>query len=432
MTTYSREDIVRLVQENDVEFIRLQFTDIYGNLKNMAVTTSQLEKLLNGQCAFPGMAVDGLPNSESSSLYLHPDYSTFATFPWRPQQERVARLICDIYREDGTPFEGDSRGVLKRAIARADAMGYRFLVAPECEFFLFDYDENGNPTISTADRGNYFDVGPADTGENARRDIILSLEDMGIKAASSFHSEGHGQHEIDLTYEAPLVTADNLTTFKLVVRTMAKRYGLYGTFLPKPNSDEKGSGMHFKICMYEKETGRNCFKGENGALSREESAFIAGLMAHMEGLCLITNPLINSYKRFQPGFDAPTHIGWSRQIYNSLINLGNTDYKTNKIELRSPDGASNSYLALAAVLSAGLDGIAQGMQAGPGDLSIRRMRRLPANLGEALKAFVKDDFLQEVLGPAISQKLLQGASREWEQYNAQVMDWEIKRYLPLI
>ena len=429
---YTREDIIRLVEEEDVEFIRLQFTDIYGSLKNMAVTTSQLEKVLNNQCSFPGMAIDGFHNTTSASLYLYPDLDTFVVFPWRPQQGRVARLICDVCQEDGTPFEGDSRQVLKKVVRRAEAMGYEFRVGPECEFFLFDYDEEGNPTTSTRERGIYFDVGPADNGENARRDIILTMEDMGLVAESSFHSEGHGQHEIDFRYDSPLVTADNITTFKLVVRNMAKRHGVYATFLPKPNNDEKGSGMHMKIAMYEKGTDRSCFAREDGAMTETGGWFIGGLMKHMRSLCLITNPIINSYKRFLPGFDAPTHIGWSRHIYNSLINVANTDYKTEKIELRSPDGASNPYLALAVILSAGLDGIAEKTEAGPADVPEEQMVPLPASLGEALEAFRSNPFMEEVLGHYIARKFIKVKEKEWKEYMTRVMDWEVKQYLHLI
>lgn len=429
---YTREDIIRLVEEEDVEFIRLQFTDIYGSLKNMAVTTSQLEKVLNNQCSFPGMAIDGFHNTTSASLYLYPDLDTFVVFPWRPQQGRVARLICDVCQEDGTPFEGDSRQVLKKVVRRAEAMGYEFRVGPECEFFLFDYDEEGNPTTSTRERGSYFDVGPADNGENARRDIILTMEDMGLVAESSFHSEGHGQHEIDFRYDSPLVTADNITTFKLVVRNMAKRHGVYATFLPKPNNDEKGSGMHMKIAMYEKGTDRSCFAREDGSMTETGGWFIGGLMKHMRSLCLITNPIINSYKRFLPGFDAPTHIGWSRHIYNSLINVANTDYKTEKIELRSPDGASNPYLALAVILSAGLDGIAEKTEAGPADVPEEQMVPLPASLGEALEAFRSSPFMEEVLGHYIARKFIKVKEKEWKEYMTRVMDWEVKQYLHLI
>ncbi len=423
---YTREDIERMVEEEDVEFIRLQFADIYGNLKNMAVTASQLKKVLDNQCTFPCMAIDGFHDKDNPSLYLYPDLDTFTIFPWRPQQGRVGRFICDVYRADKVPFEGDSRQVLKNVVERAARMGYRFKVGPECEFFLFDYDEDGNPTTETGEKGCYFDVAPSDGGENARRDIVLTLEDMDFEVEASFHSEAPAQHQIDFKYDEPLAAADNITTFKLAVRTIAKRHGLYATFLPKPRNGEKGSGMHLKISIYAHESKENLLQKQGQEeLTETERYFIGGLMAHMKALFLITNPIVNSYKRFVPGYDAPTQIGWSRKEYNALINLASTDYGTEKIELRSPDGAANPYLALAVCLAAGLDGLERKLEPGcqeQGD-------PVPGSLGMALEAFREDSYIQEVLGEYISEKYLNVKEEEWKSYTEQVTPWEIEQYL---
>ena len=258
MNQYTKKDILKLVEEEDVEFIRLQFTDMFGNLKNIAVTANQLERALDNRCMFDGSAIDGFADIEGSDLYLHPDLSTLEIFPWRPQQGKVARLLCDIYRADGTPFEGDPRLVLKRVLKEAEALGYTFEVGPECEFFLFNTDENAMPTTETREQATYFDIGPLDEGENARRDIVMTLEDMGLFIEASHHEIAPAQHEIDFRYGEALATADNIMTFKLAVRTIAKRHGLHATFMPKPKFGVNGSGMHLNMSM--RKDGKNIFE----------------------------------------------------------------------------------------------------------------------------------------------------------------------------
>ncbi len=437
---YTKQDILRLVQEEDVEFIRLQFTDIFGNLKNVAITVSQLEKALDNECMFDGSSIEGFARIEESDMYLNPDYNTFEIFPWRPQQGKVARMICDVYRPNGEPFEGDPRYILKRAIKMAADMGYVFEVGPECEFFLFNTDENAMPTTITHEQAGYFDLGPVDFGENARRDIVLTLEDMGFVIEASHHEVAPAQHEIDFRYDEALITADNIMTFKLAVKTIAKRHGLHATFMPKPKYGVNGSGMH--INMSRSKDGRNIFadKTDKFGLSREAYFFIGGIMKHMKGMTAITNPLVNSYKRLVPGFEAPVHIAWSATNRSPLIRIPATHGTGTRIELRCPDPAANPYLALAVCLRAGLDGIANRMMPPESvDCNIFEMSReqrescgieeIPGTLIEAIHAMEADGFIKDVLGTHTYTKYIDGKKEEWNRYRSQVTDWEIRAYL---
>jgi len=319
MNNYTREDILRMVEEEDVGFIRLQFTDIFGTMKNIAITTSQLDKALNNEIMFDGSAIEGFARVEESDMYLYPNLNTFEIFPWRPQQGKVARLICDVYKPDGTPYESDPRYILKKVMAEAKEMGYEFNVGPELEFFLFHTDDDGLPTTLSHESAGYFDLGPLDLGENARRDMVLTLEDMGFEIESSHHEAAPAQHEIDFRYDEALTTADNIMTFKLVVKTIAKRHGLHATFMPKPKFGINGSGMHLNMSI--SRDGINVFqdaKDEYG-LSKEAYCFIGGIMKHMKALTFITNPSINSYKRLIPGYEAPVYIAWSAKNRTPLI-----------------------------------------------------------------------------------------------------------------
>ena len=437
---YTNQDILRLVQEEDVEFIRLQFTDIFGNLKNVAITVSQLEKALDNECMFDGSSIEGFARIEESDMYLNPDYNTFEIFPWRPQQGKVARMICDVYRPNGEPFEGDPRYILKRAIKMAADMGYVFEVGPECEFFLFNTDENAMPTTITHEQAGYFDLGPVDFGENARRDIVLTLEDMGFVIEASHHEVAPAQHEIDFRYDEALITADNIMTFKLAVKTIAKRHGLHATFMPKPKYGVNGSGMHINMSL--SKDGRNIFadKTDKFGLSREAYFFIGGIMKHMKGMTAITNPLVNSYKRLVPGFEAPVHIAWSATNRSPLIRIPATHGTGTRIELRCPDPAANPYLALAVCLRAGLDGIANRMMPPESvDCNIFEMSReqrescgieeIPGTLIEAIHAMEADGFIKDVLGTHTYTKYIDGKKEEWNRYRSQVTDWEIRAYL---
>ena len=347
MNNYTREDILRMVEEEDVGFIRLQFTDIFGTMKNIAITTSQLDKALNNEIMFDGSSIEGFARVEESDMYLYPNLNTFEIFPWRPQQGKVARLICDVYKPDGTPYESDPRYILKKVMAEAKEMGYEFNVGPELEFFLFHTDDDGLPTTLSHESAGYFDLGPLDLGENARRDMVLTLEDMGFEIESSHHEAAPAQHEIDFRYDEALTTADNIMTFKLVVKTIAKRHGLHATFMPKPKFGINGSGMHLNMSI--SRDGINVFqdaKDEYG-LSKEAYCFIGGIMKHMKALTFITNPSINSYKRLIPGYEAPVYIAWSAKNRTPLIRIPGSRGEYTRVELRNPDPSANPYLALA-------------------------------------------------------------------------------------
>ena len=441
MDRYTMKDIVRLVREEDVAFIRLQFTDIFGTLKNIAVTPNQLLKALSGKVMFDGSAIEGFARIEESDMFLVPDLDTFAIFPWRPSQGKVARLICNVFRTDGQPFEGDSRYVLQQAIEEAAKDGCTFKVGSECEFFLFETDENGRPTTNTVEQGGYFDLGPVDFGENARRDIVLNLEAMGFEVESSHHEGAPAQHEVDFHYDEALRTADNLQTFKLAVRTIARQHGLHATFMPKPKSGVDGSGMHLNFSIWK--DGRNIFADpENtGKISEDGLAFIGGIMQHIRGMSAVLNPIVNSYKRLVPGYEAPIYISWGEENRSPLIRIPYADTEADRrIELRSPDPAANPYLALAVCLMAGLDGIRKKTappspvtgniyRLSPEERKKAGIGMLPGNLKEALDELESDDFIRGVIGPHIYEKYTADKRHEWEEYSAVVTEWEIERCL---
>ncbi len=440
MGKYTREDIIRMVEEEDVEFIRLQFTDMFGTLKNVAITSSQLEKALNNDCMFDGSSIEGFVRIEESDMYLYPDLDTFTIFPWRPQQGKVARIICDIYDVERKPFEGDPRYILKKVLKEAEEMGYHFEVGPECEFFLFHQDDEGRPTTISHERAGYFDLGPVDLGENARRDMVLTLEDMGFQVEASHHEAAPAQHEIDIHYDEALKMADNIITFKLTVKTIAKRHGLFASFMPKPKYGVNGSGMHINMSLFK--DGKNIFADENDelGLSREAYYFIGGIIKHMRGMSMITNPLVNSYKRFVPGYEAPIHIAWSTSNRSPLIRIPATRGDGTRVELRCPDPSANPYLTLAVCLAAGLDGIRNQImppESVPDNLFEMQteekeklgVQSLPMDLEEALEEFEKDEYIKGVLGKHITEKYVEAKRAEWTEYRAQVTDWEINNYL---
>lgn len=437
MSKYTKADIIRFVRENDVKFIRLQFTDILGTMKNIAITSRQLEKALENKVMFDGSSIEGFVRIEESDMYLYPDLDTFTLYPWRPQ---VARLICDVYTHNGRPFAGDPRYVLKRALAQAKEMGYDFNAGPECEFFLFLTDDEGNPTTQTNDKGSYFDLAPIDKGENARRDICLALEDMGFEIEASHHEVAPGQHEIDFKYSDGLHTADNVMTFELVVKTIARAHALHGTFMPKPKQGICGSGMHINMSLFK--GSENIFvdeKDKNG-LSKEAYAFIAGIIAHCDAITAICNPLVNSYKRLVPGYEAPCYVAWSAKNRSPLVRVPSARGVGTRIELRSPDPSANPYLALAVCLAAGLDGIRRGLipptevigniyEMDHDTRKKHHITSLPKDLGEAIKALEADTYIKEVLGEHVTEKFLEAKKAEWKEYNMAVSQWEIDRYL---
>ncbi len=439
MPRYTKEDIARIVKEQNVRFIRLQFTDIFGQLKNVDVPVSQLDKVLEGKSMFDGSSIEGFVRIQESDMYLKPDFGSFVCIPWQQQFGKVARLICDVYMPDGTPFEGDPRYRLRKALAEAAELGYSFNVGPECEFFLFKADENGKPTTHVLDKAGYFDLGTIDRGCIVRREMCLALEDMGYEVEASHHECAPGQHEIDFKYADALSSADNIMTFKLAVKSVAQKNGLHATFMPKPVYGQAGSGMHTNMSLFK--DGRNVFADENDklGLSKEAYSFIAGLIEHAKGMTAITNPLVNSYKRLVPGYEAPCYIAWSAQNRSPLIRVPNARGMGTRVELRNPDPCANPYLELAVCLAAGLDGIKRGLTPPPSvDLNIyelsaqqraeMKIDSLPASLHNAITEMQKDELVMSVLGPHIAPRYIEAKLRDWEDYRMHVTDWEIQKY----
>lgn len=441
MSGYSKEDIIRKVSQGDIQFIRMQFTDIFGQLKNVAITASQIEKAVNNQVMIDGSSIEGFVRIHESDMYLYPDLDSFTVLPWRPQQGKVARLICDVYTPDGKPFQGDPRGVLKRVLSKAARMGYSFNVGPECEFFLFETDERGKPTTRTGDDAGYFDLGPLDHGESTRREICLTLEQMGFEIEASHHEVAAGQHEIDFKYAPALRTADNVMTFKLAVKALAQKNGLHATFMPKPIFGINGSGMHTNMSLFDSQ-GRNIFYDESDPrkLSKACYAFIAGLLAHVKGMSAVTNPLVNSYKRLVPGYEAPCYLAWSASNRSALIRIPAARGQATRVELRCPDPACNPYLALAVCLAAGLDGMEKGMVP-PEEITenifamdqatrtAHGIDNLPGSLYEALQALKADRLIQDTLGEHVVSQYVAGKEVEWDEYRTRVSSWELDKYL---
>ena len=440
MSKYTKEDILKLVEENGVKFIRLQFTDIFGSLKNVAITEKQLEKALNNEIMFDGSSIEGFVRIEESDMYLRPILDSFAIFPWRPQQGKVARLLCDIYRPDGQPFQGDPRYALKRVLEDAASLGYEMNVGPECEFFLFETDEHGNATTKTQDNAGYFDLAPTDSGENVRSDITLALEDMGFEIEASHHEVAEGQNEIDFKYGPALETADKIMTFKLVVKSIAQRHGLYASFMPKPIFGINGSGMHINMSLFK--DGKNAFadSSDKNGLSEIAYQFIAGILKHIKGLAAVTNPLVNSYKRLVPGYEAPVYLAWSCSNRTALIRVPASRGEGTRVELRCPDPSANPYLVLAVLLQAGLDGIKNKLQVEDETVDNifamtdkerkeARIENLPNNLYEAVNFLKNSEIAKTALGDHIFNNYIEAKEAEWDDYRTKVHDWEIEHYL---
>ncbi|GEA15729.1 MAG: glutamine synthetase [Moorella sp. (in: firmicutes)] len=435
-----RAAVLNRAEEWGVKFVRLQFTDIFGVLKNVAIPVDQLPKALNNELMFDGSSIEGFVRIEESDMYLRPDPDTFVVFPWRPHEGTVARLICDVYNPDGTPFAGCPRCTLKKVMAEAAAMGFTMNAGPEAEFFLFHTDASGRPTLETHDRAGYFDLTPVDLGEDARRDMVLTLEQMGFEIEASHHEVAPGQHEIDFKYAEALTTADRIATFKFVVRTIAQRHGLHATFMPKPIYGINGSGMHVNISL--SKDGQNAFYDPDDRLGLSQTAyqFIAGVMAHARALAAVTNPTVNSYKRLVPGYEAPVYIAWSPRNRSPLIRVPAKRGPSTRIEVRHPDPSCNPYLALAVLLKAGLDGIKKGLTPPPptdknifamtpAELQAEGIGVLPGSLDEALEALAEDEVIKEALGPHIYERLTLAQKLECEQYRTRVHQWEIDQYL---
>ena len=428
----TKEQIMELVETEDVEFIRLQFTDMFGNLKNMAVTSHQLEAVLSNRCRFDGQALYGDKAEGLDDMYLVPDLDSFVILPWRPQQGKVARFICDIYNEDGSICVNSPRAILKKVLKEAKEEGYTIYVDPECEFFLFHADENGIPSTLTHDRAGYMDVGPVDLGENARRDMVLALDEMGFEIESSHHEKAPAQHEIDFKEQEALACADSVVTFRSAVRSIAKRFGLHGTFMPKPREGVAGSGMHMNISVYK--DNKNIFNNRESKEPTEEAKwFIGGIMAHINALCAVTNPLVNSYKRLSSGFEAPKYNIWSTRNENGVARIRSAFGEDTKVELRFPDSAANPYLSIAACVKAGLEGIKNhtcpGVFAPDCYREEEGLPKLPITLIEAVSFFEEDELVSELFGPEFVGLYVDEKTEEWEGFMQHVSNWEIHEYL---
>ncbi|OCS92437.1 type I glutamate--ammonia ligase [Caryophanon latum] len=443
MGKYTKEDIKQLVQDKNVKYIRLQFTDILGTIKNVEIPVSQLDKALDNKMMFDGSSIEGFVRIEESDMYLRPDYDTFMIFPWTAEKGKVARFICDIARPDGSPFEGDPRSNLKRVLDEMKELGFtHFNLGPEPEFFLFKLDEKGQPTLELNDDGGYFDLAPTDLGENCRRDIVLELEEMGFEIEASHHEVAPGQHEIDFKYEDAIAACDNIQTFKLVVKTIARKHGLHATFMPKPLFGVNGSGMHFNLSLFNGD--KNAFWDEGAELQLSHTArhFMAGVLKHVQGFTAVTNPTVNSYKRLVPGYEAPCYVAWSAQNRSPLIRIPASRGLSTRVELRSVDPSANPYLAMAVILAAGLDGVKNSITPpAPVDRNIYVMNaqeraengiaNLPASLEAALYALEGDEVVKAALGEHIYYNFKEAKEIEFDMFRTHVHPWERDQYMKM-
>lgn len=440
----TKEDVLQAVAENDVKFIRTQFTDILGMIKSWAIPAENLKSAFEDGVMFDGSSIDGFTRIEESDMKLMLDPVTFRILPWRPSEGAVARIIGDVQLPDGTPFVGDPRYVLKSAIAEAEKMGYTMNMGPELEFFLFKLDEHGNPTTELTDTGGYFDFAPLDKAQDVRREIDYALEHMGFHLEASHHEVAPSQHEIDFRFGDVLGTADNVVTFRYVVRSIAYHKGYYATFMPKPLFGVNGSGMHANQSLMTAD-GENAFYDPNSSNGLSDTAkyYIGGLLSHIKEFTALTNPLVNSYKRLVPGYEAPIYLTWSDSNRSSLIRIPAARGKGTRVELRCPDPTCNPYLAFAVMLRAGLDGIKNKIE--PGESITRNVFELtedertqmgigalPGNLKEATDEMKQSEFVRSALGDHVFDQYIIAKTAEWDNYKARVHQWELDTYLSIV
>ena len=435
-----KKQILDIIRSENVRFVRLQFTDILWITKNGEIPSSQIEKALDGDIMFGGSAIEGFVRVEESDMLLVPDLSTFQVYPWGDADARVARLICDVHTPDGEHFEGDPRWVLKRTLARAESMGFRMNAGMEAEFFMFRPGVGGDASTATHDVGSYFDLAPSDLGEDARRAIVIALEKMGFEVEAAHHEVAHGQHEIDFRYADALHTADNIATFRFVVKYVAQQFGLVASFMPKPIFGQSGSGMHTHQSLFR--GNENAFYDPKGQYELSETAlhYIGGLLKHARACTAITNPLVNSYKRLLTGYEAPANVAWSMRNRSPMLRIPARRQVGTRVEHRAPDPSANPYLALAVMLAAGLDGIEtradyrEPVNENIREMSHRERRRLriddlPHDLNEACDELEKDDVICGALGPHVTRHFLAAKREEWSEYMTQISKWELDSYL---
>lgn len=443
MTRFTKEEILKNALEENVKYIRLMFTDIHGVIKNVEIPSRSLEEALNNQIMFDGSSIDGFVRIQEADMYLHPDFSTWLILTWETTTYgKVARLICDVFLPTGEPFTGDPRFVLKRNMEKMNKLGFTsFNIGVEPEFYLFKLDEKGNPTLEFNDNGGYFDLAPLDGAEDCRRDIVLELEKIGFKMEASHHECGTGQHEINFEFDNALEACDNLQTFKLVVKIIAKRHGLHATFMPKPISNIPGSGMHINCSLSDKD-GNNVFEDPKGEIGLSDIAkfWIAGIMKNARGFTAITNPTINSYKRLVPGYEAPCYVSWSDANRSAMIRIPAKRGKATRTELRNADPSTNPYLAMSAILASGLEGIEKKLECkervylnlfelNRSEREAMGIENLPENLKDAVKELKKNAVVLEALGAHVVDKFIIAKNKEWDDFRTSVTEWEINRYL---
>ncbi|MFC2950029.1 type I glutamate--ammonia ligase [Virgibacillus sediminis] len=437
----TKDEILKQIKEENVRFIRLQFTDMLGTIKNVEIPLSQLDKALDNKMMFDGSSIEGFVRIEESDMYLYPDLDSFVVFPWTSEKGKVARFICDIYNPDGTPFEGCPRYNLKRNLKKMEELGFdAFNIGTEPEFFLFKLDEKGEPSLELNDHGGYFDLAPTDLGENCRRDIVLELEEMGFEIEASHHEVAPGQHEIDFKYSDAVKHADDIQTFKLVVKTIARKHNLHATFMPKPLFGVNGSGMHVNMSLFK--NGENVFLDENGDLQLSDVAyqFTAGILKHATNFTAVTNPTVNSYKRLVPGFEAPSYVAWSASNRSPLIRVPKSRGLSTRIEVRSVDPSANPYMAMAVLLASGLDGVENQLTPPQSvDRNIYVMSKeereengvkdLPATLLGALEEMQQDKVIVDALGEHLFEHFVEAKEIEWDMFRTTVHPWEREQYL---
>lgn len=440
--TITAEDIKKSVEDNDVRFLRLAFTDINGTSKAVEVPTSQLDKVLTNDIRFDGSSIDGFVRLEESDMVLYPDFSTWAVLPWGDEKGgKIGRLVCSVHKTDGEPFEGDPRNNLKRILKEMNDMGFTdFDIGFEAEFHLFKLGEDGNWTTEVPDHASYFDMTSDDEGARCRRDIVETLESIGFEVEAAHHEVGDGQQEIDFRFDDALTTADRVQTFKMVVREVARKHGLYATFMAKPVEGQAGNGMHTNMSLFK--DGKNVFYDKDGEFHLSDTAlyFLNGILEHARAITAIGNPTVNSYKRLIPGFEAPVYISWASKNRSPLVRIPDAEEINTRLEMRSADPTANPYLLLAACLSAGLNGIKEAkkpmapitsnvFEMSEEERAKRGIKPLPSTLHNAVKAFKADPLIQKALGEHLTQSFIDSKNFEWAKYNQSVSDWERDRYM---
>ena len=446
MKNYTRLDILKSAKENHVKYVRLQFTDMLGTVKNVEIPVTNLEKALANEVMFDGSSIQGFVRIDEADMYLYPDLSTWLILEWESTPTiKVARLICDVYTTEHVPYEGDPRYILKKNLLELKKMGYdKFNVGVEPEFFLFKLDDKGRPTLEFSDLGGYFDLAPVDGSEDVRRDIVLELQKMGFDMEVSHHEVAFGQHEINFHFDNALEACDNIQTFKVLVKNIARRHGFHATFMPKPIQGINGSGMHSNLSISDAD-GNNLFYDPHtdNQLSRVALSFIGGVMKHAASCALLTNPTVNSYKRLVPGYEAPCYISWSDANRSTMIRIPAARGKSTRIEVRSVDPSSNPYLAMSGLLAAGLDGIRNELDGQHpvkknlfkmSDQERKRLgiKNLPESLKEAIDSFSQSQLMKDAVGEELYLKLIEAKSKEWDDYKTKISAWELEKYLPII